>query len=94
MFMFLLECWTSEHLKHHKKLPRRVKNALNNTAKQKKPPTHPNKQTNSNQVSLCEVKCSLFTKHFNLLKIEKKNTFISETGAQGLIMWGGEGGGS
>lgn len=45
MFMFLLECWTSKHLKHHKKLPRRVKNALNNTSKQKKPPTHPNKQT-------------------------------------------------
>lgn len=53
---------------------------------EKKPP----KQT---QTSLASEKWSLlFTNHFNLSKIKQKNTFISETGAQGLILWGGEGG--
>lgn len=35
----------------------------------------------------------MFTKHFNLSKINGKDTSLSETGAQGLL-WDGEGGGS
>lgn len=58
----------------------------------------PPKQTK--QFSLWKVKWSLFLNkiqflnHFNLSKINEKKTFISETGAQGFIIWDGEGGGS
>lgn len=33
MLMLLLDSWTSKCLKHHKKFPRRVKDALNTTKK-------------------------------------------------------------
>lgn len=53
----------------------------------------PSKQTNPNQFSFWKAKWHLFTNHFNFWKINKKNTSISETEAQGLIIWEGEGGG-
>ena len=88
--MLLQESWSSNHLKHHKKIPSKGIKVLWILCRKK---SHPNEQTQTHLAY--ERGSELYWQTTLIFKnINKKDLFISETGAQGLIIWSEVGGGS